>query len=53
MTWSEILGEAVKKLLLAIAKVAVFILWVVLTGIQVILRELIASMRKFLFPNKK
>lgn len=42
-----------RKLAVTLLKVLVFLAWVCLSGVQVILREVVAGMRDFLFPNKK
>lgn len=53
MKWSELIGEATKKVLIALAKLVVFIFWLVCSALQIFLREVVTAMRGFLFPNKK
>ncbi len=47
------MGEMVKKVALAITKLIVFVLFIILSGVDIIMREILASMRSFLFPNRK
>jgi hypothetical protein len=49
MSAGEVIGIILKKLLKAIAKVTVFVLWLVTSALEVLLRELNAAMRQYLF----
>jgi hypothetical protein len=49
MTFGEVIGVIAKKLLVAIAKVLVFLIWTITSAIEVLLRELNTAMREYLF----
>jgi hypothetical protein len=50
--WSEILGSILKKLGITLLKVFIFILWVIFSALESLIRDLNVSMKKFLWPNK-
>jgi len=51
MTAGEVIGNIFKKLLKAIAKVIVFLIWTVTSAIAVLLREVNEAMRQWLFEK--
>jgi hypothetical protein len=53
MTWIEITEEITKKTLTAVAKIIVFIVWLVLTPVQLLLTELLKTMKAWLFPGRR
>jgi hypothetical protein len=53
MTWGEVCIEITKKLATIFCKVVVFLVWLITTSMEILLRELNRSMRQYLFPNKR
>lgn len=51
MSWFEILEVVVKKILSALAKVLVFLIWTTFKGVEILLHELNESMHRYLFKN--
>jgi hypothetical protein len=53
MSWSELLGEVCKKILIAIVKAFLFCVLLIFSAIEILVREVNTKIRKYLFPNRK
>jgi hypothetical protein len=51
-SWGDIIGSIALKIGALLIKVLVFVLWIVGSGLESLLHDLNATMKKFLFPHK-
>lgn len=53
MTWGDLIGEICRKVLVAVAKVLLFIILMVTSVVEILAREINGQIRKYLFPNRR
>lgn len=49
--WTNALGKVLRFIWVAFLKVLSFSLWVILSGISVLLKEIVAFLKKYTFPK--